>query len=133
MGVAYYPSFERKIEGFDLATAVNGKPIARAMDRLDEIAKGLGITALRTFHSESKEEFFSKIGESVPPGLPDHPVQWSEPEHGIRTLVALIKHLRDHPDELPNAARVCEDLESFRQVLLKAQEHETRFRLCIDI
>jgi hypothetical protein len=133
MGVAYYPVFERKIDGYNPSVLVNGKPIARAMARLEEICKRLGITPLMGFYSESNEEVFAKIGEPVPPGMREDPVRWSEPEQGLRTVVGLMDYLRDYPAELPDAARIREDLEGFRQVFLKAQEHQTRFRLRIDI
>jgi hypothetical protein len=133
MGAAYYPSFEREIDGFDPSVAISGKPIARAMSQLDEICKRLGAAPLLDFYSESTEEAFKKIGEPVPQGLRASPVSWSEPEKGIRTVTSLIEYLEAHPDELPNTPTLKEDLEGLREVLTKAQKHGTRFRLRIDI
>ncbi|HMD53793.1 MAG TPA: hypothetical protein VKJ65_04505 [Phycisphaerae bacterium] len=133
MGVAYFPEFERQVTGFDPSAAVCGKSLARAIKRLDEICKHLGTAPLFIFYSESNEEAFKTIGKPVPPGLQDNPIHWSEPEQGLQTIVSLIKYLHDHPAELPDAPSILEDLESLRQVLLKAQEHRTRFRLRIDI
>jgi len=133
MGVAYYPSFERQIPGFDPSTAVSGKSTARSMKQLDGICVRLGMASLMSFYSESNEEAFGKIGEPVPPGMQDDPIQWSEPAEGLRTVVGLIEYLRTHAGELPDTARIQEDLEDFRKVLIKAQEHGTRFRLRIDV
>jgi len=133
MGVAYYPSFERAIAGFDPATAVNGKPVARVIERLDKICKRLRVTPLTDFYSESVEEAFAKIGEEVPEGMKEQPICWSEPSAGLRTVEGLIAYLEAHDEALPDAPGVIEDLEGLQQVLQKAQKHRTRFRLRIDI
>ena len=127
MGVAYYPEFEREIPGYDPSVAVSGKAVARAMDQLEAICKRLGLTPLLDFYSESNEEAFDKIGEEVPPDLRDEPIKWSEPELGLRTASGLIEHLTNHPDELPDVARVCEDLEAFRQVFKTARSTKAGF------
>jgi hypothetical protein len=133
MGVAYYPEFERKISGYDPSVSVAGKSVASAKKRLDEISKRLKVSPFFSFYSESNKEAFEKIGELMPPDMQDEPIRWSKPEDGVKTVSALIGYLKDHPGEVDDSDRICEDLESFRKVFLKAQKHKTRFRLRIDI
>jgi hypothetical protein len=69
MGIAYYPSFEKKIPGFEPATAVSGKTVARAIEQLDEICKRVGVKPMGSFLSESLEKSFALTGEDVPAGM----------------------------------------------------------------
>ena len=134
MGTAYYPSFERQIEGYDPCVEVSGKPIARSIELLDEICDRIGQKTLTSFYSESNAEAYELLGEEPPDDMPEgEPIHWTDPADGLRTVSALSDYLRLHPDALPNTAAVMDDLKSFRTVFSKALEHGTRFRLRIDI
>lgn len=124
---------QRKIAGYEPATEVNGKPIARAIENLDAICDRLRVRSLSSYHSASLEETFDAIGEPVPDDLPERPIEWSEPNDGLRTVEALIEYVRSHPDDVPSAVAVEKDLERFQTVLQKAREFGTRFRIRIDI
>jgi hypothetical protein len=134
MGVALYPEFEKNIPGYNPSTAISGKTLARSVDggkgEIERLCHRLGVRSIFDFYSESNEEAFAKLGEPVPPGLPpEEPLKWSEPAEGLRTVEALLAC----PDLEATSPRVSEDLRHFRDILLKASEHGTRFRLRIDM
>ena len=76
MGAAYYPVFEKQVKGFDPATAVSGKSLAKVMEVLDECARQIGVQPLSGFYSESVEESCGMIGEEVPADVQTTPLQW---------------------------------------------------------
>lgn len=84
MGVALYPEFEVSVAGYSPSTAISGKALARAVDAgrgdLEISCRRLGVVPIFEFWSESNAEAFSKIGELLPPDLPqEEPLKWSEP------------------------------------------------------
>ena len=58
MGAAYYPVFEKQVKGFDPATAVSGKSLAKVMEVLDECARQIGVQIVQdeAFFVEPKLE-----------------------------------------------------------------------------
>lgn len=129
MGTAFYPSFDHVIEGYEPATALDGKALGRHVETLDAACPRLGVLPLLSFYSESIEEAFEKIGEPVPQDIPCRPIKWTDPVEGIRTIDAL---LNDEESVVDDAA-VKRDLEELKQALLVAKKHGLQFRLCADI
>ena len=129
MGAAYYPSFERAVKGYEPATAMSGKMIARQIEELDAVCTRLQVAPLSSFYSESAAEAFEKIGEEMPEGMHDKPVRWSEAKDALRTVNSLLELYRSNAAE----QKVVKDLEDLRDILVVAVEHGTRFRSRIDI
>ena len=70
MGVALYVALEKEVPGFD-ASSVCGKRLEKAQEKLDDIAKEMGLTPLGDFISVAPEDvlaFFEDQG-GVPEGL----------------------------------------------------------------
>jgi hypothetical protein len=103
MGVAYYPVLEKKIPGFEPATAISGKALAQAMEVLDRCAVEAGLRPLSEFFSESASESFESIGEDTPEGLKGSDVQWFAPEEGLTAIRRLSEYLSAHPGALQAA------------------------------
>jgi hypothetical protein len=148
MGVSYYPVFDPPMADLRPEEGVGGKPIARAMPLLTAWAAELGVRDLESFYSESNEESFALIGESVPEGLKETPIEWSDPGDGLRTVRAYLGHLRTiggtagptlhfkdfkDRDESVKLDSLREDLQSLESVLVKAADRGSRFRLRIDM
>jgi hypothetical protein len=147
MGMAYYPVLNPPISGFKPELNVSGKALAEAMPALDELAQQLSVEKLRSFHSESLEESFALIGESVPADMPEMPIQWFEPERGLNAIKALRDHLGSHaqiplllkdapgrePDQSILLDRVLQDLLQLESVLNAAAQNKSKFRLRIDM
>jgi hypothetical protein len=133
MGVALYVALEKEIPGFD-ASSVCGKRLEKAQERLDGIAKELGLTPLGDFISVAPEDvlaFFEDQG-GVPEGQELAPEDWFDPAEGLRTVRGLLSYVRDNPASIKQARGVCDDLEAAEEVLAAAQRHGVRFHLAID-
>ena len=77
MSVAYVIVSETPIEGFDLF--VNGKALAHASDRLDELAEAAGVRPLMDFFSMDPEEVDALFeGVDLAPGPGDDPALSNE-------------------------------------------------------
>ena len=145
MGMGYYPALNPPVPGIQPELIVSGKTLAEAMPALDELSEQLGVQKLGSFHSESIEESFALLGESVPPGMPEKPIEWFEPEMGLKTIRALRNHVASHTQIslLVKDARdrektveldgVMTDLQQLENVLGTAAQHKSKFRLRIDI
>jgi hypothetical protein len=126
MGLAYYPSFEKKIKGYEPATEVSGKGIAKSIEKLDTICKKLKVPSLSSFQSQSMEESYD--ADDLPPGFKPTPIVFTDPAVGISTIDALLKYF-----ESPRSpAGPVDDLEDLKKALKVAAKHKTRFRLIID-
>jgi hypothetical protein len=130
MSVALYIVLEKEIPEFD--SYVNGKPPADAEPELARIAAELGLQPLMDFFSADPAEFLDEE-ELDSFELPPAPIVWHEASEGLRTIEGLLDYLRQHPQILPNRARVIADLEGFVRVLKMAEQHRVRWYLCIDI
>jgi hypothetical protein len=108
MGAAYFPSFDKEVDGYDPSVEVGGKPLSRAIEQLDKICESLGVPTVM-------------------------PIEWTTPEAGLKTFDTLIAHLEKNPAAVPDAKGVLADLHAFRKVMKVAQKNRARFRLRIDI
>jgi len=104
MGVAYYPILEKKIPGYEPATAISGKALAKAMEVLDRCAVEAGVRPLSEFFSESASESFESIGEDTPEGLKESDVQWFSPEDGLAAIRGLSEYISAHPGILQQSS-----------------------------
>jgi hypothetical protein len=145
MGVYYYPVFDRKVDSLPTELCVDGKAIARAMPLLDRWAKELGVRDMMSFYSESNEESFASIGEEVPPGLKETPIEWTEPGDGLRTVRAYLERAGTVSDRTLRFAdskgrkveleleHLLADLQALERELVHAKSRGCRFRLRISI
>jgi len=100
MGVAYYPVLEKKIPGFEPATAISGKALAQAMEVLERCAVAAGVRPLSEFFSESASESFESIGEDLPEGMKESDIEWFAPEVGLTAIRGLSEYISAHPEAL---------------------------------
>ena len=111
MGVALYIALEKEIPGFD-ASSVCGKHLEKAQERLDGIAKELGLTPLGDFISMAPEDvldFFEGEG-GMPEGHEPPAEEWFDPAEGLRTVRGLLSHLREHPASVKQARGVSDEI-----------------------
>jgi hypothetical protein len=125
MGVAYYVSFEKSIEGIDPSILVDGKRLAQHSETLSTIAEHSKVSSLESF-----------IG-----GIPDledveeieTDEQWFDPQEGLRTAKIFIEFLMKHANVVSHQESVIEDLSNLKAALEFAQIHNTLWHLAIDI
>lgn len=134
MSTALYIVLERPIPNFD--AFVNGKSAAQALERLEAVAKQLGVRPLMEFFSIDPEEAADFLGEhgasdeEVVSGL--SPSQWFAAQEGIDTVRGLLDHLRSNRSSVANSEEVIRDLEEFERVLAMAEQEHTKWHLAMD-
>jgi hypothetical protein len=115
----------------------------RVADRLDDLAKRIGVGPFSGFfdHSEVNAAYADLIAEAGV-DVPDGPgaAKWSDAQAGLQVVRALQEHLATHPGELdldlgPGRdhwpARLAEELAHFCAVLERAVADDQPFRLLV--
>jgi len=132
MSAALYIVLDRKIPGAD--TFVNGKSLAKHNDKLEQMARELGVTPLMSFFSISKEELLA-VEEEFGIDLSEeaksrNQEKWFSADEGLRTVNALLKNL--NKSKLVDAPRIEADLREFLRVLELAKANGIRWHLAVD-
>lgn len=132
MGVSIYVSLEKEITGVD-PSAINGKPLSKAVDVLDEWAQANGLTPLMEMASSPPEEVADLMDVDVD-DLPEHLAaeQWFAAADGLKTIRAMIAHLQQHPTAVKAADDVLTDLQDIEAVLVAAEPSQVRFHFSLD-
>lgn len=131
MGVAFYIELDREELEID---NIDGKSVAKAMEKLTEIAEELGILPLESFMGQSMDDFSDLIDEEIilEDGS-DGGAKWFSPEDGIATIDALVGALSKEPTRIKSVTKVLEDLADYRAALTTAQKAGAKWHLAIDI
>lgn len=132
MGVAYYIVLDNDEPGFD--TFVNGKAVAGAIDELDALCVEAGLAKLESFMGQSADDFADLLGEDIeyPEGQEDGNL-WFEPQAGVELIDALMEQIEQNRDTFEAPDDLLEDLEEYKQVLLRAEAIGAQWHLALDI
>lgn len=135
MSAALFIVLDRESPGFD--AMVNGKFLARDAERLEEVARSLGLAPLDAYVSYSPEDaraMMEEMGadpdEVAEMELPEQ--TWSDPQEGLDWLQKVGGHLRENPSSVKNPEGVLADLEEYRAVLEQAKAVGARWCLQVD-
>ncbi|WP_419806651.1 hypothetical protein [Terriglobus sp.] len=119
--------------GYDIF--VNGRALARNEDALEKLARSIGVRPLIDFFSADQNSMALLIEEGAgDPQLLDKlpPPQWFAPEEGVRSVEALLDHLRNEPAQLGSESELIrEELEEYAIVLRKTVERNLRWHLAV--
>jgi hypothetical protein len=131
VSVALFIVTERKVRG--VSTDVSGKALGRS-SHLDKLAKRAGVRPLMDLFSEAPDEaaeMAEELGRPVPKGgFP--PLQWHPAEDGLASVRGMLAHLAAHPDAIPHAPAVADDLREFEAVLGGLAAKGVRWHLAVD-
>lgn len=143
MSLAYYISLDNKEPGFD--TFVNGKAVAHAAEKLDEICAISGLPPLDSFLGQSSDELAEMLGddfdenedgfskdEAASSEKEGFDEEWFEAEKGISFIDALIAAISQHPAILPEPTGIIDDLNEYKTVLQQTQAIHAKWHLAID-
>jgi hypothetical protein len=128
-----YIVVEGEDPGYDIF--VNGRSLARNEDALERLALRLGVRPLIEFFSADENSMALLIEEGA--GNPDllrrlPPPQWYAAADGLETVEALLRALRDEPQQLGSeGVRVVRELEEYARVLRKTQQRGLRWHLAV--
>ena len=133
MAASMYIVVEGEDPGYDIF--VNGRSLARNEDALERLALRLGVRPLIEFFSADENSMALLIEEGA--GNPDllrrlPPPQWYAAADGLETVEALLRALRDEPQQLGSEGfRVLLELEEYARVLRKTQQRGLRWHLAV--
>lgn len=132
MGVSIYVSLEQDIAGVD-PLAINGKPLSKAVDVLDEWVQAKGLRTVMEMVSSPPEEVADLMDVDVE-DLPEHLAaeQWFAAADGLKTIRAMIEHLQQHPTAVKAADDVLSDLQDIEVVLMAAEQSQVKFHFSMD-
>jgi len=124
MRAAFFP----QIEGgnHSIASAVDGKALARSSQLLDERAMRSGVSLLTSFISVHTDDF----GMFAEAGLPVPEPKWFSARDGLTTVAALREARR--ADSATDQA-LLRDLDALEEVLIQADGQNRRWSLGVDM
>ncbi len=127
---SYYVILEREIPNFD--AYVNGHGLSKDSDRLEQLAKGIGVKPLLSFFSVSQEELILLLNSAVSADLniKSEKEQWFSAEDGLRTVRALMDSLQK--TQSTAREKLVSELREFERVLIVAHEQDIGWHLGID-
>ena len=128
MSVAFFIVLDRDDVGFD--TFVNGKAVAHYLDPLQRFCEKHRLNTVEDFVSQDMSAFMDDFDDIH---MPEQEVIWFESEAGLLWLDALIEKLHMDPAAEFPSALIIEDLEEYRNVLIKAQRIDAKWHFEIDI
>src|SRR5262249_15592616 len=124
MSAAFFIVLDQEDPGFD--TTVNGKNLSQNSNRLERIAKGLGIRPLEDYISYSPDEaraMMEDLGadsETInATELPQE--QWYDPQEGLDLVARLTDHVRANPTTVRNTKGVLADLQEYKELFEQAK------------
>ena len=131
MGTAYFIVLDNANSGFD--PFVNGKGIAREVQRLSKVAAALGLKTPDDYVSISGAEAGSMaeefdIGEEVE----TPPERWFDAEEGLAWVARLRAHLQSNPQAVKDSVSVLEHLAEYERVLSQAKLIGAKWHLSVD-
>jgi hypothetical protein len=125
MSAALYPVLEAP--EIEIASTVDGKALAQALDLLDGIALNVGVIPLTAFISAGGEDDYGILEEAE---IEVPAENWWSAEDGLTTVRALLEEIRqtDQGDD-----GLLMDLRGLEDVLAQAHRKQVRWHLAIDL
>lgn len=134
MSTSYFITLEQDLDSIDIMPS--GKAIAKAIDRLDDIAQEIGVTRLSDFLAGNDEDL-SDIAEQEGWDLggfgpSTSGAGWFDAGDGLESVRAILGYIESDPEAVKRPKAIGEELREFEKVLEEAANHNIRFRLEVD-
>ncbi len=130
MSLAYYLEFDP--EDLDVES-VDGKSVARAIDKLNTMAEALDLKPLEAFLGQAIGNVGDMLDDDMDlPDGEDGVAVWFEPADGLATIQGLTAALRADPTLVKRSDDVLEDLQGFQSALETAAKSGAKWHLAID-
>jgi hypothetical protein len=125
MGVAYYIALDNG--DADVATAVDGKVLARATEDLNQLAARIGLGPLDDFFGASAEVLAEFGVDGASPG------PWYDAADGVHWFDTLATHIAGNRRSIEHPDEIVAELKDFLAVLRKAQASGAKWHLAVDV
>lgn len=127
MGVALYPVLETG--PYDWGKDIDAKRLARAAEKLSEVARRSAVPDFWDFYSPTLEQAVADWGAEYVE-LGKFQERWFEGHEGLKTVRVLLRYCREHPDRLRDPG-VAEDLVLLEELLTRAAAQGVRWHLVL--
>jgi hypothetical protein len=135
--MSYYIVFQEDLDDIDAFEAL--KTLAKAEDKLSDIAEEIGVTPLADFvtGNERDSEDFQDIAENEGWSGADYQSGgttdgWFDPSEGLDTVRALMGFIESDPESLKRPKATMEELRKLEAALDAAVQAGVKFRLELD-
>jgi len=131
MGAGWYVALEREVAGTGGVLPHNGKALLFAQHQLEQIARRLGLPALKTYFSSDPAALAGYLKEQGIDTNADELAaeEWYDPAEALPTVRRLLEDLADPPVGLAQVDRVRADLAAMEAVLVVADAHGVRVHI----
>lgn len=114
----------------DIDSFVDGKALAREMERLDAISRQLRLPSFDDFVSMPAQHLADLLEETVE--TPARDVKWHSADEGLAFVQAIASHIRLDPASVKKPADVLDDLAQLIDVLESARAAGARWHFSVD-
>jgi hypothetical protein len=131
MGAGWYVALERDLPGVSGVLPHNGKALLFAQHHLEEIARRLGLTPLKSFFSSDPKAVVAYLLDQGIAADADELAaeEWHDATDALPTVRALLDGLANPPVGLGQVDRVRADLAAMEAVLTSAAANAVRFHI----
>ena len=118
MSAAYYIVLDNEKPGFE--TFVNGKALAKNMEKVSALCEKLGLRRLDGFVAMSADELADILGEEVETS-DEMATKWFAADEGLFVVRGLSAHIKTHLQDMKDSTGVLTDLTEYESILCKAK------------
>lgn len=133
MSDTFYIALEEDID--DLETFQPAEAVAKAIKKLDRLARNIGVTALGQFiygHEDDYAEMAEHEGWTGSDYAGASDDGWHDAADGLETVEALIGYIESDPDSVKRPKTTLTELRNFETILREATQNGVRFRIEVD-
>lgn len=133
MSDTFYIALEDDVEELD--SFQPAEAVAKAIKKLDRIAREIGVTGLSQFvygHEDDYADVAEHEGWSGSDYVGGSDDGWHDPHDGLETVEALIGYVESDPESLKRPKATLTELRNFAKILREAGLAGVRFRIEVD-
>lgn len=133
MSDTFYIALEDDIDELD--SFQPAEAVAKAIKKLDRVAREIGVTALSQFvygHEDDYADVAEHEGWSGSDYAGGSDDGWHDAHDGLETVEALIGYVESDPDVLKRPKTTLGELRNFAKILREAAQGGVRFRIEVD-
>lgn len=133
MSDTFYIALEDDID--ELETFQPAEAVAKAIKKLDRIAREIGVTGLSQFvygHEDDYQDVAEHEGWAGSDYAGGSADGWHDAHDGLESVEALIGYIESDPESLKRPKATLTELRQFGQILREAAQNGVRFRIEVD-
>ena len=133
MSDTFYIALEDDVD--DLETFLPAEAVAKAIKKLDRVAREIGVTALGQYvygHEDDYSDVAEHEGWTGSDYYGGGEDGWHDSADGLETVEALIGYIESDPEAVKRPKTTLIELRNFEKILREATQQGVRFRIEVD-